>query len=200
MTDSMKQPRDGEGHFVSLRDYVALAIHELEKSMDKTFAASETTAEFKRTSLATALAEAKATTDAALKAAADSVENKLVEAKTAADERGLVLQTRIEKLESGGAPFASRLDDGMRKLREDVDKIETEGTPLAIRVQGIVDGISRDVAKLNTSAVKQEVVDALRVRQDEDLKAQKKQTRVALISGGVALVLAVAETLLRVFN
>lgn len=171
----MHQPRDEQGHFVSLRDYVALAIRELEKSVDKTFASNETTAEFKRASLATALAEAKATTDAALRAAAESVENKLIEAKTAADERGIVLQTRIEKLESGGAPFADRLNETTRKLQLEVEK-------------------------LTTGAVKAEVVEALRDRQVEDAKAQKKQTRAALLAGGAALVLALIEAALRVFK
>jgi hypothetical protein len=91
-----------DGRFVNLRDYVERIFDEREKAT-----------EFARATLERALNEARVTTDRAL-----------AEAKLAADERGLVLQRRIESLESGGAPFASRLDESMTTLKHDVSTLK----------------------------------------------------------------------------
>lgn len=153
---------------VTLREYIETILGEREKQTERVFAERETSAEFKRLALKDALDNAKITTDAAMEEAKRNVKTELDKAKIAADERGLVLQTRIEKLESGGAPFASRLDDGMTKLAE-------------------------DVRLLNLSAVKQEVVQALRYKQDEDAKMQRRQARAAFATATVALVIAVIQ-------
>lgn len=159
----MKQPRDRNGNTVSLRDYI-----------ETIFAERETSAEFKRVALQEKVNEAKITTATAMQEAKDSVENRLLEAKIAADERGLVLQARIEKLESGGAPFASRLDEGMTKLQA-------------------------DVATLNSGAVRAEVVEALRARQEEDSQTQRRQLRLtgfaAITSFAISLVLLAIQGL-----
>lgn len=76
--------------------------------------------------LSTALDKAALTATLALDKAAASTEKALAEAKAAADERGLVIQGRIEKLEAGGAPFASRLDDSLTRLKTDVETLKSE--------------------------------------------------------------------------
>lgn len=166
MADSMKQPRDENGSFVSLRDYITSIMSEREKQTERIFAERETSAEFKRLALKEALDEARVTTERALAEAKKSVAEQVDQAKNAADARALVLQTRIEKLESGGAPFASRLDDGIKKLE-------------------------KDVAQLTTGAVRSEVVEALRKQQIDEAKAQKKQTRAALFAAGLSLIVSI---------
>lgn len=141
---------------------IRATIAEREKHLNERFTQQELAAEFKRAALKDALDEAKLTADRAGAAAKTNVEERLSEAKTAADERFLVLQTRTEKLESGGAPFASRLDDGIRKLNE-------------------------DVATLNNNAVRAEVVEALRTRQEEDANTQKRQIKYIAIASAISL-------------
>jgi long-subunit acyl-CoA synthetase (AMP-forming) len=94
MTDSMHQPRDSNGQYVSLREFIERILDEKDKS-----------AEFKRVSLELALHEAKA-----------NIEKELGKAKDAADKVSNELGKRISQLESGGAPFASRLDSSLEEL------------------------------------------------------------------------------------
>lgn len=167
MSDSMKQPRDELGHFVSLQLYIERILDEREKQTERIFSEREVSAEFKRIALKDALDEAKVTTFKALLEAKDSVALQLVDAKVAADERSSVMQQRIERLESGGAPFASRLDEGMRKLQSDVDV-------------------------LNVSSVKAAVVESLRERQAQDALTQKRQIQYV----GLAAIVSLFSTLL----
>jgi hypothetical protein len=155
---------------VSDRQFLLAIMAEREKQTERIFAERESSAEFKRIALKEAVDEGKVTTQTALLEARATTEQKLVDAKTAADEREKVIQNRLDKLESGGAPFANRLDEGVTKLREDVDT-------------------------LNTDAVRTKVLDALRVQQAEEAKQQKRQVRLALLTAGIAAAIAIAQAL-----
>lgn len=80
--------------------------------------------------------------------------------------------TRLEQLESGGAPFASRLDDSLLRLKD-------------------------DVAKLKDNMVRSEVLDDLRDRAAEDAKAQKRQLMYIAVAAGLSfmasLILAITR-------
>ncbi|MEO6068103.1 MAG: hypothetical protein ABIQ41_09010 [Gemmatimonadales bacterium] len=177
----IQNPDDHDHHNLSLDDRINIrgalesiraTLTEREKALNERFTSQESNAEFKRISLKEALDEAKTTTERALTEAKANVEDRLLEAKVAADERGLVLQSRIEKLESGGAPFASRLDEGMTKLAGDVEK-------------------------LNNNAVRAEVIEALRERQQEDVKTQRRQIRNLSYSTAAAIVVSLASIMFR---
>lgn len=139
--DSAGNFHDENGRFVSIRDYIERIFDEKDK-----LAASE------RATLQSALIEARTTTDRAMVEAKVTVENRLVEAKSAADEVTLGMVKRLDNLESGGAPFASRLDQSLTQLKDDVDT-------------------------LKENMVRTTVLDALRQQTVEDAQAQKRQIR-----------------------
>jgi hypothetical protein len=115
---------------VSLRDHVDRIFQEKEKLTVR-----------ERETVEQALLEAKT-----------SVEARLVEAKTAADTVQAGNVKRLDALESGGAPFASRLDESLTKVKDDVEV-------------------------LNANLVKTTVLDALREQTVNDSLAQKRQIR-----------------------
>lgn len=160
MTISRDTPdvHDVSGNKVDLRDYVERIFDEREKA-----------AEFSRATLERALVEARTTTERAMQEARDNVAKALVEAKVAADERSNTMQKRIDTLESGGAPFASRLDDSITRLKGDVDTLK-EG---AVR-QGALDALRQQQAE----AIEQ---------QTAEIKQQRKQIRNIFIAAGLAL-------------
>lgn len=173
------------GQFVSLRGHIESIMDEREKMTERVFADSEKAAEFKRVALEKALDRAKLDTDKAMVEAKAQVEQKLSDAKSAADkglsdaknaadEVNQTMKSRLDKLESGGAPFASRLDEGLTKLRSDVET-------------------------LNTQSVKATVLDALREQAVQDTKAQKRQIKyIAIAAAGsflTSLLLFVARYL-----
>jgi hypothetical protein len=145
---------DENGQFVSLRAYIEAILSEKEKQT-----------EFSRVQLEKALTQAAQTTERALVEARVTVEAKLVEAKAAADERANTQQKRIDLLESGGAPFASRLDESLTALKADVD-----------------------VLKVNM--VRTTVLDALREQTVAETKAQKRQIRYIAIAAAVSFALS----------
>jgi hypothetical protein len=175
-----------DGRFVSLRDYVESIFAEREKQMERVFAERESSAEFKRLALKEALDEARRSTERALAEAKDTVQAALQEAKTAADKalaeaKGAAVSAaevnrhRIELLESGGAPFASRLDESLTLLKQDVDV-------------------------LKENMVRTTVLDALREQTIEEAKAQKRQIKYVFITAAIALALSLVEGLVRAFG
>jgi hypothetical protein len=149
-TDANGNYHDENGRFVSLRDYVEKIFDEKDKS-----------AEFARATLERALIEARTTTDRAMQEAKATTDKALAEAKTAADAVTATQAKRIELLESGGAPFASRLDESLTSLKADVD-----------------------VLKVNM--VRTTVLDALREQTVTEAKAQKRQIRYIAIAASVS--------------
>lgn len=149
-TDAAGNFHDENGRFVSLRDYV-----------ERIFDERETQTEFARAQLERALVEARDTTDRAMNKASEDVENRLVEAKAAADNVTLELKSRLSNLESGGAPFASRLDQSLTTLKFDVDT-------------------------LKENMVRTTVLDALREQTVQETKAQKKQIRYIAIAAAIS--------------
>ena len=149
-TDANGNYHDDNGRFVSLRDYVEKIFDEKDKS-----------AEFARATLERALIEARSTTDRAMQEAKATTDKALAEAKTAADQVSVQIQKRIELLESGGAPFASRLDESLTSLKADVDV-------------------------LKTNMVRTTVLDALREQTVAEAKAQKRQIRYIAIAAAVS--------------
>ena len=141
---------DGNGQFVSLRSYIEAILSEKEKQT-----------EFSRAQLERALVEARVTTERAMQEARLTVEQRLVEAKAAADEVAKGIVKRLDNLESGGAPFASRLDDGLKQLKADVDLLK-EG------------------------AIKQGTIDELRKQQAIEIASQRKQIRLVFIAAAVS--------------
>lgn len=92
--------------------------------------------------------------------------------EAAAQERKHIIDS-IKVLESGGAPFASRLDSDITRMKEDVDKLKVE-------------------------SVRNEVIEALRKKNEEEVKVQKRRTFVAIGSAGLALFVIVIEGILRI--
>jgi hypothetical protein len=154
-TDANGNYHDENGRFVSLRDYIERIFDEKEKQT-----------EFSRVQLERALVEARATTERAMTEAAATVEKRLIEAKTAADQVTVQVQKRVELLESGGAPFASRLDESLTSLKSDVDV-------------------------LKENMVRTTVLDALRKKTEEDAKLQKRQIKYIAIGAGFSFVVSV---------
>jgi hypothetical protein len=156
-TDANGNLHDENGRFVSLRDYIERIFDEKDRS-----------AEFARATLERALNEAKITTERAMQEAKATTDKALAEAKAAADAVTATQAKRIELLESGGAPFASRLDESLTQLKGDVDV-------------------------LKNNMVRTTVLDALREQTINEAKAQKRQIRyiaiAAAVSFGFSLVL-----------
>lgn len=173
--DQHGRSRNDNGQYISTKEFLLAKLVDLEKQIERVFAERKEADESKRVALESKVTEAKNTTAEAMKEAAESVKSKLDEAKDSADERALVLQSRIEKLESGGAPFASRLDDGMRKLQDDVEE-------------------------LNVGAVRAEVVNALKERQEKDAEEQKRQIKLIAIGTAFALMSSIILLGIRVFS
>ena len=140
---------------VPIRDYI-----------ERIFDEKDRLSESQRETLERALVEARETTEKAMVEAKNTVEGRLVEAKTAADAVSLVILKRVEILESGGAPFASRLDESLSSLKE-------------------------DVSVLKDNMVRTTVLDALREQTVMEAKAQKRQIKNLYVSVGVALMIAV---------
>jgi hypothetical protein len=72
---------------------------------------------------------------------------------------------RLDTLESGGAPFASRLDDSLERLKQDVETLKIQ-------------------------SVEQTALDGLRQANTDAIAAQKRQIKYILITAGVALMLS----------
>lgn len=141
-----------DGRFVSLRDYIEAILAEKEKST-----------EFSRLQLERALVEARVTTESARVADKVAVEQRLAEAKVAADGVSATIADRLKLLESGGAPFASRLDQSLTELKRDVDV-------------------------LKENMVRTTVLDALREQTVTEAKAQKRQIRYIAIAAASSFV------------
>lgn len=139
---------------LSIRDYV-----------ERIFAEKDKLAESQRETLERALVEARETTEKAMIEAKGTVEARLVEAKVAADavQEGNV--KRLDNLESGGAPFASRLDESQQVLKG-------------------------DVSVLKENMVRTTVFDALRDQDMADAKQQKRAIRNLYITVGAATFLS----------
>lgn len=143
------------GDDVPLREYVERIFDEREKANN--FRAKETEK---------ALLEARTSADRAIR-----------EAKEAADRVSAVLTKRIEQLESGGAPFASRLDESLQAMKVDVDILKSG----SVQKEGEEHvRLKHDVAVLNTDAVRSQVLDALREAQEAETKRTRKQVAIAV--------------------
>jgi hypothetical protein len=178
-----------DGRFVSMRDLEAQA-----RLVDRVFEERKESAEFAREQLEKALIEARNTTERAMQEAKSTTDRALVDAKNAADSVNKTIFDRLEKLESGGAPFANRLDEGVSKLRRDVDVLEST----TVRSDGEEHRrLKHDVETLNTDAVRTKVLDALRAQTQEEVKANKKRVQLAIIGASVSfafsLILAIAN-------
>ena len=154
---------DENGRFINLRDYVERIFYEKDKL-----------AEAQRVTLERAVTEARVTTDRAMVEAKNTVEARLIEAKTAADAVQMANVKRLENLESGGAPFASRLDDSITTLKADVNNLKINLGP-AFESEHL--NLKADVAILKENMVKTTVLDALRQQTVDDARTQKRQIR-----------------------
>lgn len=155
---------DDLGRFVSVRDYV-----------ERIFAEKDKLSESQRETLERALVEARETTEKAMIEAKNTVEGRLVEAKTAADAVNTVMLKRVEQLESGGAPFASRLDASLTTLKEDVDI-------------------------LKDNMVRTTVLDALSEQAAQEARAQKRQIRNLFWSVGVTASVSIVGVFVQVLR
>ena len=149
------------GQFVSIKEFVLRIFEEKEAAAD-----------YKSMTLERALVEAKVTTERAMLEAANTVQTRLLEAKAAADERDAAMMARLDQLESGGAPFANRLDNSLSVLKDDVDG-------------------------LKENMVKTTVLDALREQTDLETRATKKQIKYIFVAAAVSLLLNFAQLTIR---
>lgn len=136
--------------------------------VDRIFTEKDKTAEAQRSNLEKRVEEAKTTTEKAMEEAKTTVEARLIEAKTAADGVSSTITKRLDLLESGGAPFASRLDSSLTELKTDVDA-------------------------LNVNMVKTTVLDALREQTSTQILDQKRSIRNLFITVGVAVLIAIGN-------
>lgn len=88
-------------------------------------------------------------------------------------ERRGALESRIQVLESGGAPFASRLDESLCTLKEDVEHLKED-------------------------AIRGETLASLRADAERDRVMQGRSIRIALIAAGASfafsIILLIIET------
>lgn len=160
--DSAGNFHDDKGLFISIRDYT-----------DRIFAEKDKLAESQRETLERALVEARETTEKAMVEAKTTVEARLVEAKSAADAVQETNIKRLENLESGGAPFASRLDQSIKTML-------------------------LDVQTLKENMVKTTVLDALREQTVTETKEQKRQIKMLFYSVAVSMFLIVINFVIAV--
>lgn len=164
MTDDVQLVRIVKDEGVDLKEYV-----------DRIFLEKDKTAESQRLTLEKRVDEAKDSTEKAMNAAATNVEGRLVEAKTAADGVTGGITKRLDLLESGGAPFASRLDESLTELKNDVDI-------------------------LNENMVKTTVLDALREQTAAEIQAQKRTIRNLAYTVGAAVLIAIGNIVFQVLQ
>lgn len=143
--------------------------------VDRIFAEKDKTAEAQRSNLEKRVDETKTTNDKAMVEAKNSVEARLVEAKSAADQVSQTLTKRLELLESGGAPFASRLDESLTELKS-------------------------DVSLLNDGAVRTTVLDALREQTTKQIADQKRAIRNLAYAFGGTVLIAAGNILFQILN
>lgn len=155
--DAVQLVRVVKDEGVDLREYV-----------DRIFAEKKETADAQRVTLEKRVDEAKDSTEKAMNEAKATVEARLVEAKNAADGVTSAITKRLDLLESGGAPFASRLDSSLTELKTDVDA-------------------------LNVNMVKTTVLDALREQTSTQILDQKRSIRNLFITVGVAVLIAIGN-------
>lgn len=164
---------EGSSRYLSVRsdmDYVERIFDEKDRAAEFQRQTLERALIEARTTAERAMQEAKSTTDTAREADRKSVEQRLVEAKVAADNVTKAIGERLKSLESGGAPFASRLDSSLTTLKGDVDV-------------------------LKENMVKTTVLDALREKDAEETKAQKRRVLIVGITAGASLALTIIEQL-----
>jgi len=94
-----------------------------------------------------------------------TLEQAVADARHSVDERTLELVRRLDILESGGAPFASRLDDSLTALKN-------------------------DVGDLKTKSIEQGALDALRQANTDAIERQRKQIRLVIITAAASLVVS----------
>ena len=179
-SDGNGRYRDQSGRFISasfvpIRDYI-----------ERIFEEKDRLATSQRETLERALVEARETTEKAMNKAAESVEGRLVEAKFTVEGRLVEAKSaadavqsgnvkRLENLESGGAPFASRLDSSLGTLKDDVDV-------------------------LKANMVKTTVLDALREKQEEEASSQRRAIKNLYITVSVTLFIALLNMAARFFG
>ena len=172
--DKSGNVHDTAGRFVNLKDYTERIFAEREKQMERIFAERESSAEFKRLALKDALDKAEVQVATALTKQEATMATKLDDAKEAADEVIKGIRAEIVVLQSGGAPFANRLDTGLTNLRTEVDI-------------------------LNKDAVRTKVLDALAERATRDAKAQKRQILYIAIAAAISFAFSLILLLITVF-
>jgi hypothetical protein len=113
------------------------------------------------------------------------------------------LEQRLDKLNELRSEVQQ---DRGQFLRNDVyqerhDQLRQSVSDLEDRLQSefklLIDTNGKRIGILETSSIKSEVLDALRVKDEEERKIQKRRVTLALISGLAACVVLVFEFLLR---
>jgi len=95
--------------------------------------------------------------------------------KDALGEMVAGVKVRLDRLESGGAPFASRLDQGLTALKNDVDT-------------------------LKTVAVRTEALNAVRDAGIEEAREQRRQIKLIVIGVGFSLLLSLVSAALQLIT
>jgi len=94
-----------------------------------------------------------------------TLETAVADAKANVNERNKEIIRRLDTLESGGAPFASRLDDSLERLKQDVEDLKIK-------------------------SVEQTALDGLRQANTDAIAAQRRQIKYILLTAGIALALS----------
>jgi len=141
------EDRRHSGGRVTERDYFERILQERRRSHDAEHAAHD---------------EQHKAQDEALGFARRTLEAAVTDAKGSVEERHDETTRRLDTLESGGAPFASRLDDSLVRLKADVDELKVQ-------------------------AVRTTALDTLRQQSAEKIEQQRKQIKYILIAAGLSL-------------
>jgi chemotaxis regulatin CheY-phosphate phosphatase CheZ len=117
--------------------------------------------------------------------ARETLESRVAEAANNVDERNKVIADRLDRLESGGAPFASRLDESLKTLKSDVETLKSDGI-----TSETFKSLVSDVDSLKTEAVRQTALDTLRQQNSEKIESQRKQIKYVLIAAGLSFAIS----------
>jgi len=103
--------------------------------------------------------------DEALGFARRTLEQAVADARQNVQDRHAEVVRRLDTLASGGAPFASRLDDSLSVLKSDVDSLKVK-------------------------SIEQSALDALRQANTDAIERQRKQLRLVIVGASLSFVLS----------
>jgi len=144
------EDRRHSGGRVTERDYFERILQERRRAHDAEHAAHD---------------EQHNLANEALGFARRTLEQAVADARLNVQDRHAEVVRRLDTLESGGAPFASRLDDSLKTLKADVQSLKDR-------------------------SIEQTAFDTLRQANTEAIERQRKQLRLVIVGASLSFVLS----------